>query len=1084
MNLDVDKQPSASIVLSCFNKENFIGECIQSVLQQTWIDFELIIIDDGSTDRSQGIIQSFNDSRIHYYYQKNQGRSAARNAGLRIANGNYVSFLDADDLFLPNKLLVQITFLERHPEFGMVVGRPTRIYETGELMYVYPPITREFTLEDMLISPRFPIHAPLIRKYWIDQAGYLDETLHAGEDYDYFCRMALQGCRIFRNDDLVCVYRYVPTTMSNLPDQQTEGIFSVIDKNFSYPNLPSNLMRLKNKAIADAHLNGAYRFFGAGSLDRCKYHILSGIEADPGLSRNGFEPILEKLITKIDYMDLQTFIDYYDNLTKSLSGTIQQMFQEKRTKVLEHVTQLVRVQPGITQSKQSISIPSQPHTQPRAKNTYLFIPSNDSHVHWMQPIANLLEKTGFMALSATYENADYYLKQLNLPHTIYQYGILNRIKPSIIILGNDWGPAEKQIIAEARQAGIVSVCIQEGVLDFRDPNIPRMMGADYAFLQGPRMLEYLQRKNSIVTGNPKYDVLSEQPLPEHVKVMINCNFTYGIYEDIRDEWVQNVVQACRNLGLDFFISQHPRDQGVFPADYPVIKSDAFKIKAQMGQSSILVSRFSTVIYEMAMMGRESIYFNPHGESFGIFSDDDTGGIVIVNQKDSLINGLKTALKRLGKNEKRRREFLRQHCGELDGGAARRCAEALRQIAAQCKQSIDNHHQQDQPIILPKSDLATSDNFKTDQQILNQALIKSPTDPELIVKHGNLLLQQGELEAARREFIKATFFAPNYAPAHAMLGLVYVYQKDYTKAESSLRQAQSLNPYDENVKILLEGIEHSISGSELNLVKSGLAQTMSESSNCPLVSVIVPTYNRPTTLVETLRSILNQTYSNVEIIIVNDAGQDIEHVIAPLNTRNNIRYVRHDKNKGLAAARNSGIHSAVGKYISYLDDDDLFYPEHIETLVNFLENSDYKVAYTNAFRAHQVTTGPNQFIVSQRDIPYAFDFDLDRLLINNYIPVLCIMHEKSCIDNAGYFDENMTTHEDWDLWIRLSRYYPFAHINKATCEFAWKVDGTTMSSQRVADFHRTRKIIYDKSVDLVKDKPLVITERQRLLDAGL
>ncbi len=248
---------------------------------------------------------------------------------------------------------------------------------------------------------------------------------------------------------------------------------------------------------------------------------------------------------------------------------------------------------------------------------------------------------------------------------------------------------------------------------------------------------------------------------------------------------------------------------------------------------------------------------------------------------------------------------------------------------------------------------------------------------------------------------------------------------------------------------------------------------------PMVSVIVPTYNRPEMLVRTVRSILNQTYPNVEIIVVNDAGVDVESVVTSLDQKGNITYVKHERNRGLAAARNTGIRLARGKYIAYLDDDDLFYPEHIETLVGFLESSGGGIAYTDAFRAYQIKKGETYQVV-KRDVPFSCDFDAKEILVCNSIPVLCVMHEKSCLDQVGLFDESLTTHEDWDLWIRMSRKFKFHHIQKVTCEYSYREDGTTMSSGRRGDFLKTLKVIYEKYREYVEDRPDLIEAQRRFL----
>jgi glycosyltransferase involved in cell wall biosynthesis len=251
------------------------------------------------------------------------------------------------------------------------------------------------------------------------------------------------------------------------------------------------------------------------------------------------------------------------------------------------------------------------------------------------------------------------------------------------------------------------------------------------------------------------------------------------------------------------------------------------------------------------------------------------------------------------------------------------------------------------------------------------------------------------------------------------------------------------------------------------------------TGAPVVSVIVPTHNRPDMLRGAIASILAQSYTNFEIIVVNDAGKDVAYVIDEINDAR-IKYFRHEKNKGLAAARNTGIKNASGKYIAYLDDDDLFSPDHLETLIRHFEaNTRSKIAYTDAYRAHQVLIGDTYKTV-MKDVPYSFDFDYDRILYGNFIPVLCFMHEKECIDAVGNFDEALTSHEDWDLWIRMSRRYELSHIRKLTAEFTWRSDASSMTSSQLVDYLRTTEIIYAKYRSLAEHKPAVIEEQQKTL----
>lgn len=229
---------------------------------------------------------------------------------------------------------------------------------------------------------------------------------------------------------------------------------------------------------------------------------------------------------------------------------------------------------------------------------------------------------------------------------------------------------------------------------------------------------------------------------------------------------------------------------------------------------------------------------------------------------------------------------------------------------------------------------------------------------------------------------------------------------------------------------------------------------------PKVSVIVPTYNRPARLKAALASIAAQTFQDYEVIVVNDAGCDVSGVIAESPDRSRITYICHDRNRGLAATRNTGLRQAKGAYIAYLDDDDRFLPDHIETLVTFLETHKERAAYTDAWRVHEERRG-DRYVETKRDVPYSYEFDAARLLIANCFPVLTVMHERACLEDAGLFDESLTSHEDWDLWIRIAHQCPFRHIKKITAEFTWRTDGSSMTSGHRSDFYRTAAIIYEK-----------------------
>lgn len=248
---------------------------------------------------------------------------------------------------------------------------------------------------------------------------------------------------------------------------------------------------------------------------------------------------------------------------------------------------------------------------------------------------------------------------------------------------------------------------------------------------------------------------------------------------------------------------------------------------------------------------------------------------------------------------------------------------------------------------------------------------------------------------------------------------------------------------------------------------------------PMVSVIVPTYNRPQLLRVALESLNRQRYQDFEIIVVNDGNIPVESVVAELNQEGRITLVTHDRNRGLAASRNTGLRVAQGTYVAYLDDDDRLLPDHLGTLVEFLERGTHQVAYTDAWRVtERGEEGAREEV--NRDQPYSCEYDFGRLLVENYIPVLCLMHRRACLEEVGLFDESLFVHEDWDLWIRLGSVYPFAHLARTTAEFTWRTDGTSMTSRDHEAFCRTTEIIYRKYFPYVAAHPKMLQAQRHHL----
>lgn len=237
----------------------------------------------------------------------------------------------------------------------------------------------------------------------------------------------------------------------------------------------------------------------------------------------------------------------------------------------------------------------------------------------------------------------------------------------------------------------------------------------------------------------------------------------------------------------------------------------------------------------------------------------------------------------------------------------------------------------------------------------------------------------------------------------------------------------------------------------------------------LVSVVMPTRDRPDWLRRAVASVLTQTHRDLELIVVNDGGADVSHVLRELDHEGRVVSLRLPLPRDRSAARNAGLSLARGEYVAYLDDDDWWESDHLEILVGALARSGDAVAYSDSRYVREERRGTSYALTGTSDIPGA-EFDRDRLLIGNFLPILAVLHRRSLLDEAGGFDEDLGTHEDWDLWLRLSRHHRFRHVAKVTGNISWRDDGSSTTSARGEDFLRTCEIVHARFADEAAVRP--------------
>jgi glycosyltransferase involved in cell wall biosynthesis len=195
----------------------------------------------------------------------------------------------------------------------------------------------------------------------------------------------------------------------------------------------------------------------------------------------------------------------------------------------------------------------------------------------------------------------------------------------------------------------------------------------------------------------------------------------------------------------------------------------------------------------------------------------------------------------------------------------------------------------------------------------------------------------------------------------------------------------------------------------------------------LVSIIVPTYNRAHTVGCAIRSVLSQTYQNFDIIVVDDGSVDnTEDTVKGLEDPR-IRYIRHERNRGGSAARNTGIKAARGEYIAFQDSDDEWLPEKLSKQMQVFANGSIEagVVYTRLWR---IKDGKKVYTPSA-DLTQIQGNIHNKLLRGNFVATPTAVVRKECFERAGMFDEQLPRFQDWDLFIRISRFYEFACVNE-------------------------------------------------------
>lgn len=278
--------PKVSVIIPTYNREQFIVETINSVLNQTYKDFEIIVVDDGSTDNTKSKLEQFK-SKIKLIEQKNSERAIARNNGVKNSTGQYVAFLDSDDIWIKNKLEKQVEILNSKPEVILTYGQCLRINEDGRKIKTAKRQLRGFSgnVYERLLMRNFVVSpTPMIKREFFEKTSGFQTKYIPYEDWEFWIRFSLLGKFHFIDKPLAYYRIHSTQSVKLVQAEKIEEVTSLL-LNDSF-KLKEDINGIKNKSLSIANLRFCYWYLLANQHEKAKERLEVAKDLNPSIFLN------------------------------------------------------------------------------------------------------------------------------------------------------------------------------------------------------------------------------------------------------------------------------------------------------------------------------------------------------------------------------------------------------------------------------------------------------------------------------------------------------------------------------------------------------------------------------------------------------------------------------------------------------------------------------------------------------------------------------------------------------------------------------------------------------------------------------
>jgi len=271
--------PRVSVIIPTYNRSDLISEAIRSVLDQHYTDWELIILDDGSTDDTAQVVAEFGD-KVIYIYQDNAGEPAARNAGFAASQGEFVSFLDSDDQMLPNNLENLVSLLDAKPEVSIAYGRYYWFHNDEQIGHLRGPIFDGQIFQQLLLEETMMIGTALIRRDCVHAIGGFDENIHFQPHWDFYLRLARAGYLYASCKQGVALLRVHPGNRGKELTAMLKWRLAILDRLFGDLTLDEVPENIRRRAYYKAYFDFALKYYDRGDLEQGTQLLKTASEYD------------------------------------------------------------------------------------------------------------------------------------------------------------------------------------------------------------------------------------------------------------------------------------------------------------------------------------------------------------------------------------------------------------------------------------------------------------------------------------------------------------------------------------------------------------------------------------------------------------------------------------------------------------------------------------------------------------------------------------------------------------------------------------------------------------------------------------